>query len=58
MIQKWDATETGPLLELWLESTIYAHPLLPKATGGRVWKSCVMSISPPPPLGCGRRMTR
>ena len=28
MIQKWDATETGPLLELWLESTIYAHPFI------------------------------
>ncbi|HCR0138186.1 N-acetyltransferase [Klebsiella aerogenes] len=28
MIQKWDATETGPLLKLWLESTIYAHPFI------------------------------
>ncbi|HCR0220668.1 TPA: N-acetyltransferase [Klebsiella aerogenes] len=28
MIQKWDATKTGPLLELWLESTIYAHPFI------------------------------
>lgn len=28
MIQRWNATETGPLLELWLESTIYAHPFI------------------------------
>ncbi|HBV6390661.1 TPA: N-acetyltransferase [Klebsiella aerogenes] len=28
MIKKWDAAETGPLLELWLESTIYAHPFI------------------------------
>ncbi|HFZ1761802.1 N-acetyltransferase [Klebsiella aerogenes] len=28
MIQRWNATETGPLLELWLDSTIYAHPFI------------------------------
>ena len=28
MIRRWDAKETGPLLELWLESTIYAHPFI------------------------------
>ena len=28
MIRNWDANETGPLLELWLESTIHAHPFI------------------------------
>ena len=28
MIRHWDASETGPLLELWLESTIHAHPFI------------------------------
>ena len=28
MIRKWDAKETRPLLTLWLESTIHAHPFI------------------------------
>jgi len=28
MIRNWDANETGQLLGLWLESTIYAHPFI------------------------------
>lgn len=33
MIRKWDTEDTAPLLALWLDSTIHAHPLSAKATG-------------------------
>ncbi len=34
MIRKWDTEDTAPLLALWLDSTIHAHPFLSaKATG-------------------------
>ncbi|KTG64297.1 acetyltransferase, partial [Klebsiella pneumoniae] len=26
MIRKWDTEDTAPLLALWLDSTIHAHP--------------------------------
>lgn len=28
MIEEWDNTDLSPLLALWLESTIYAHPFI------------------------------
>ncbi|MEL0551607.1 MULTISPECIES: N-acetyltransferase [Enterobacteriaceae] len=31
MIRKWDANDTAPLLTLWLESTIHAHPFIREA---------------------------
>ncbi len=34
MIRKWDTEDTAPLLALWLDSTIHAHPFYQaKATG-------------------------
>ncbi|VFS87277.1 putative acetyltransferase [Raoultella terrigena] len=31
MIRKWETKEIGPLLALWLESTIHAHPFIKEA---------------------------
>ena len=45
MIQKWDATETGPLLELWLESTIYAHPFIAESYWRESLASCARCLS-------------
>ena len=28
MIRKWDTEDTAPLLALWLDSTIHAHPFI------------------------------
>ena len=48
MIRKWDTEDTAPLLALWLDSTIHAHPFISES----YWRDSVavvrMSIFPPP----------
>jgi DNA-3-methyladenine glycosylase I len=55
MIRKWDAKD--PLLTLWLESTIHAHPFIDEATGTRVSPYAMSTCLPPAP-GCGKRTRR
>ncbi|STT08851.1 hypothetical protein [Klebsiella pneumoniae] len=56
MIRKWDTEDTAPLLALWLDSTIHAHPFISES----YWRDSVavvrMSIFPPPAPGSGSRM--
>jgi hypothetical protein len=55
MIRNWDANETGPLLELWLESTIHAHPFIAESYWHDSWRWCAMFTCPPRKPGYGSR---
>ena len=40
MIRKWDTKDTAPLLALWLDSTIHAHPFI----GESYWRDSVAVV--------------
>ena len=40
MIRKWDAKDNLPLLDLWLESTIHAHPFISES----YWRDSVAVV--------------
>jgi hypothetical protein len=40
MIRKWDAKDNRPLLTLWLESTIHAHPFISES----YWRDSVAVV--------------
>ncbi|VTM76270.1 acetyltransferase [Klebsiella pneumoniae] len=56
MIRKWDTEDTAPLLALWLDSTIHAHPFISES----YWRDSVAVVRdvylPPPAPGSGSRM--
>ena len=40
MIRKWDTEDTAPLLALWLDSTIHAHPFISES----YWRDSVAVV--------------
>ncbi|HCT2004836.1 TPA: N-acetyltransferase, partial [Klebsiella pneumoniae] len=40
MIRKWDTKDTAPLLALWLDSTIHAHPFISES----YWRDSVAVV--------------
>ena len=40
MIRKWDTENTAPLLALWLDSTIHAHPFISES----YWRDSVAVV--------------
>ena len=61
MIRKWDTKDTAPLLALWLDSTIHAHPFISESywrDSVAVVRDVVVSIFPPPAPGSGSRMAK
>ncbi len=57
MIRKWDTKDTAPLLALWLDSTIHAHPFYQRKLLARQRRGGTGCLSSPPPApGSGNAM--
>lgn len=61
MIRKWDTEDTAPLLALWLDSTIHAHPFISESYWARQRRGstgCLSSRRQHLGLGAGWRVKR